>query len=146
MNDAKHIQQATFEESDFKGVGFSVDCLRWWRQFIALSEKNFLIYWRRPRYLLCSLVLPSLAILIFFLGNSNPSSDSSKPAVLQEPSRLQGLGPCHSYYEDRCLQVAFAPTDPYVLDVMHQVADFNNLKFGADIRGFNNEIALQVAF
>ena len=40
MQQGGRIKQASFEDSDFKGDGIFVDSLRWWRQLLALLEKN----------------------------------------------------------------------------------------------------------
>ena len=141
----KHIQNTSFEESDFKGIGFWVDCLRWWRQFLALTEKNLLIYKRRPIYSLSSLLVPSLAVFIFFLGNANLSTSSSSTNTLQAPTTLQGLGLCDAYnLGSSCLQIAYAPTDESTNEVMQHVSEYNELDFNNDMKGFQDFISLQV--
>ncbi len=159
------LQSEAFDESDFVGNGkipiilpsfleilFSiidlyVACLRWYRQFVALNEKNIRIYARRKIYLFLSLILPALSILIFFVGNGNLShSHSSDKTTNQIPTELKGLGHCDTFFEDGCVQIAFTPLNSWTEKVMKQVATYNGLDYDSDsIQGFSTTGDLKVS-
>ena len=122
--------------------------LRFLRQYIALQEKNFLVLWRRPLYLLVALFLPAIAVLIFLVGGSNSSGSSSESVVSsnkQVPSVLQGLGTCDVYYTDRCLQVAFSPQNSWTEGIMKGVADYNNIEYGKLFKPFTTSTEHKVS-
>ena len=145
MQQGGRIKQASFEDSDFKGDGIFVDSLRWWRQLLALLEKNSLIFYRRPFYLLSALLVPSIAVIAFMIGDhefiSSPPPSTPK---LQTPTLLQGLGACDAYYQDRCVQVAYSPAiEPY-RQVMSSVMAHNKLG-NIDVKAFADDLSLQAS-
>lgn len=171
INDTEHIQTATFDESDFVGTGkcsyiyipdiymfdyrlfyhlieLYVNMLRCSRQFLALQEKNFLVMWRRPWYLVVALVLPAIAVLIFFLGNIHKTGSDTNDALAgirnQIPSPLQGLGVCDAYYSERCLQVAYSPSDTRTNRIMQEVAQYNQVDYNKAMKGFASSEVLKV--
>lgn len=131
----------------FDYIEIYVFILRWYRQFLALNEKNVLVFSRRPLYLITCLFLPAIAVLIFFVGNIGVSTVSiESDNYNQAPSSLVDMGKCDAYYLDNCIQVAFAPTTPWTEKIMKYVSDTNDKNYGKDIVPFYSPEDLQVLY
>jgi hypothetical protein len=122
-----------------------VRSLRWFRQLIALLDKNGLIYRRRLFSLIVSLTLPSLAVLIFCLGNSQHLDTTLDLPINQTPSPLVELGRCDAFSTSSCLQIAYTPKSAWTREVMSTVASLNNLRWKSDIIGFDDGDLLKVS-
>ena len=144
MTDEKYFRESTFEESDFKKGDFAANLLRFWRQFISLSIKNFLIFKQRPFQLALIILIPSFVIAIFYLGNNGLIYSSSSQSQFKLPSPLSGLGNCEAYSSAACIQLTYAPSSEPFRSIMKQVAEMNHLDFETDVLGFDNAGFLKV--
>ncbi len=134
------LHEFTMNAHLFKGLALR------WLQLCALWEKDVTLMKRNMWKMLLCIIIPSLVVFAFYLGNTNQALTVNKVANAA-PSPLHGLGSCDAFYLERCLQIAYAPKNTWTNEVMKNVAAINNIDNMADVmQGFESSTELQVRY